>query len=89
MKLRKAKDSDEAFEMQKDDLAGTPHGWIQFKGTELCMDVHCHCGQLTHIDGMFIYHVKCVSCGRMYQINAHVELIEIEKEPESIYTTSN
>lgn len=52
-----------------------PHGWIQFKGTNLCMDVHCKCGHLTHIDGDFIYFLKCVKCGQIYELNGHIELI--------------
>jgi hypothetical protein len=59
-----------------DILKGKPHGWIQFKGTELCMDVHCKCGELTHIDGMFVYFLKCASCGTVYELNGNIELIE-------------
>lgn len=61
-------------------LKGKPKGWIQFKGTDLCMDVHCKCGELTHVDGDFIYFVKCVHCGTTYEINGHVELIETPEE---------
>lgn len=59
-----------------DALAGKPHGWIQFKGTSICMDVHCKCGALGHIDGKFIYYLKCSSCGTIYELNGHIELIE-------------
>jgi len=52
------------------------HGWIQFKGTDLCMDVHCKCGEHTHIDGEFIYFIKCGNCGIVYELNGHIELIE-------------
>lgn len=57
-------------------LRSDPYGWVQFKGTELCMDVHCSCGELTHIDGMFLYFIKCGSCGRIYELNGHIQLIE-------------
>jgi hypothetical protein len=57
---------------------GDPHGWIQFKGTELCMDVRCGCGELTHIDGGFIYFLKCGACGQVYELNGHIQLIPRE-----------
>lgn len=58
-----------------------PHGWIQFKGTDICMDVHCKCGNITHVDGYFCYSVKCGKCGQIYFVNGHVEFIEID-EPQ-------
>lgn len=73
--------SKKAWDIQ-DTKNSEPHGWIQFKGTDLCMDVHCKCGQLTHVDGSFCYHVKCGACGTVYMINGHVEFIELT-EPES------
>ena len=55
---KKAKNTDEAWKIQ--ETYGTqPHGWIQWKGTNVCMDIHCKCGMLTHIDADFAYHVKC------------------------------
>lgn len=59
-----------------------PRGWIQFKGTNLCMDVHCRCGELTHIDGEFIYFLKCTACGTVYELNGNIELIE--RDPKEI-----
>ena len=64
-----------------------PHGWIQFKGTELCMDVHCKCGEMTHIDGMFVYFIKCGHCGAIYELNGHIELIERTDEPDGLKVT--
>jgi len=55
------------------------HGWIQWKGTEVCMDIHCDCGELTHVDGDFAYVIICGACGKKYFVNGHVELIEIEE----------
>ena len=45
------------------------------------MDIHCKCGVLSHIDGDFIYHIKCKNCGTVYMCNGHIEFIELEKEP--------
>ena len=55
------------------------HGWIQYKGTSLCMDVHCKCGSLTHVDGDFVYFVKCGDCGTVYEVSGFVELTEVKE----------
>ena len=56
-----------------------PHGWIQWKGTDVCMDVYCKCGYHSHVDGEFGYFVKCPKCGQVYECNGHIELIPIEE----------
>lgn len=56
-----------------------PHGWIQWKGTDVCMDVHCVCGNLGHIDAEFAYTVKCSACGRCYIVNGNVKLHEVSE----------
>ena len=57
-------------------IKAKPHGWIQFKGSDLCMDIHCKCGEITHVDGEFIYFVECRKCSTVYELNGHIELIE-------------
>lgn len=74
---KKAKNEDEVWKVQ-DTQEGKPHGWIQWKGTDVCMDVYCKCGQHSHLDDDFAYAVKCPACGTVYVCNAHIELIEIE-----------
>lgn len=64
------------------DSDGTPHGWIQWKGTSVCMDFRCQCGALGHVDGCFGYYVKCAACGQLYELSGHVEVNQIEKLPE-------
>ena len=59
-----------------------PHGWIQWKGTDVCMDLQCKCGYLSHYDGDFLYHIKCVSCGTIYECDGHIQLHELDFEPE-------
>jgi hypothetical protein len=55
-------------------------GWIQWKGTEVCVDIHCkRCGESTHFDGDFMYQIECGNCGALYQCNPHIELIEIDE----------
>ena len=54
-----------------------PHGWIQWKGTEVCMDVHCTCGAHTHIDAEFAYYVECGDCGALFAVGAYVKLVPV------------
>ncbi len=77
-----AKNENEAWDMQE-TYKDKPHGWIQWKGTNVCMDIHCKCGEMTHVDDEFTYHIKCVKCKRVYFCNGHIELIELEQEPEN------
>ena len=81
MEHKKAKNYDDAWKIQ-DTHKDKPHGWIQWKGTDVCMDVHCKCGKLSHIDSTFAYNVKCGYCGTIYMTNGHIELIELEEHPE-------
>ena len=59
-----------------------PHAWIQWKGTDVCMDVHCACGEQVHLDGYFAYHIKCGACGQVYECDGHIKLHPLDFEPE-------
>jgi hypothetical protein len=67
----------EAWDSQE-TYKGKPHGWIQWKGTDVCIDIHCQCGELSHFDGEFMYVIQCPYCHRKYMANGHIQLIEIE-----------
>lgn len=67
---------------EQEKYEGKPHGWVQWKGTNACIDIHCECGVLGHIDGEFVYSVKCPNCGRLYFLNGHIQLIEFEEDPD-------
>lgn len=56
------------------------HGWIQWKGTDVCIDLHCVCGQGGHVDGDFMYRLKCPKCGRQYLAGQNITLIELTPE---------
>ena len=56
-----------------------PVGWAQWKGTDLCMDLRCRCGELTHVDGSFVYALMCRGCKRVYLLDPHIRLVEIER----------
>lgn len=76
---KKAATRDEAWKIQE-TYEGQSHCWIQWKGTEVCMDFHCVCGNHSHIDELGVYFIKCQSCGKVFMTNGHIELIEITEE---------
>lgn len=55
---------------------GKPCGWIQWKGTDVCMDLKCSCGKSSHFDGSNMYYVKCCHCGKIWSCNAYILLEE-------------
>ncbi len=82
MTHKKALDNSAAWSVQE-QYEGKPHGWVQWKGTDVCMDIHCKCGHHSHIDAVFAYHVKCPKCKTVYFCNGHIEFVELEKEPDN------
>ena len=64
----------------RDNPQGDAHGWIQWKGTDACIDLHCKCGAHLHFDGYFLYHFKCPHCERSYAVGQTVALIEMTAE---------
>jgi hypothetical protein len=59
------------------DVTAGPHAWIQWKGTDVCMDVHCSCGEHTHVDADFTYYIRCGACGKLWAMCANVRMIEV------------
>ena len=64
-----------------------PNGWIQWKGTAVCMDVYCLCGTHSHMDGEFTYHIKCHKCGQVYECDGNIVLHPLDFEPEGTQVT--
>lgn len=54
---------------------GSTH--IQWKGTEVCMDLVCFCGQRLHIDAGFAYAVRCHACERVLELGTSVTLKDV------------
>lgn len=82
MEAKVVLNEDEAWNRQElyDDI---PHGWIQWKGTDVCVDIHCKCGTLSHFDGEFMYSIQCPECKTIYFCNGHIELIEMTEPTTS------
>lgn len=52
------------------------HAFIQWKGTDVCLDFRCDCGAQGHFDGMFAYALTCGDCHKTFQLPHTVALIE-------------
>jgi len=48
--------------------------FIQWKGTDLCMDWFCEDGHQNHWDGYFAYEIECETCSKKYYPNSSVML---------------
>lgn len=73
---RVTKTSDDATNLLFKDKLNFPHGFAQWKGTDICMDIHCRCGYHSHVDGYFAHRVECPACHRTYVANFNIELVE-------------
>ena len=71
---------EEYSEQVKEPQLERPGGIIQWKGTDVCIELHCVCGAHDHYDGEFFDHFKCRKCGRRYKVGKNVILIELTSE---------
>jgi hypothetical protein len=47
-------------------VSGPTNFYLQWKGTSACIDFRCRCGLDGHIDGDFVYFVRCPACNTLY-----------------------
>jgi hypothetical protein len=60
----------------------SPDIFIQWKGTNVCADFYCTCGEQMHFDGYFLYAAKCGACGLCWKLGTKVSLTPCgEDEP--------
>lgn len=52
--------------------------FIQYKGTDLCADVYCDCGEHLHVDDYFAYAVQCGECKAIYELPSLVNAVRVE-----------
>lgn len=61
---------DDCFVDGKEERA--PSVFLQWKGTDVCMDFYCECGAHCHFDGYGAYFVKCPHCSTIWQMPCHM-----------------
>jgi hypothetical protein len=52
---------------QVSDNAG-PEVFLQWKGTDACLDLYCTCGEQFHFDGYFADELTCGNCGQTWEL---------------------
>lgn len=73
----------------QDNPQGEAHGWIQWKGTSVCVDLHCKCGYHGHVDAEFAYYYKCPKCSKIFALGQNIKLIELtEDQSKEVLTRS-
>lgn len=62
------------------DVKAGPHGWIQWKGADVRLEVHCSCGASTHVDAEFASNlIRCGVCDKLWAVCANVRFVEINE----------
>lgn len=57
-----------------------PTNNVQWKGTDLCMDLYCDCGAASHVDGYFARYVQCPCCEAIYELPHNVPMKKVTKD---------
>ena len=58
-----------------------PHSFIQWKGTDVCVDLYCKCGAHSHFDGLFLYHWQCPHCKAVWQMGTNIAMRSSNEKP--------
>lgn len=67
-----------------DDWDTDKEFFIQWKGTDVCMDLHCPaCKYHNHYDGFFAYFVQCGQCRAIYELPCLIPFKRVESVPDN------
>ena len=58
--------------------------FIQWKSTDIMIEVYCPCGGGGYFSGWFMYFIKCTSCGQVYECGTSIELKPIDEAPKGV-----
>lgn len=67
-------------EQLNEQLKEGPYVFLQPKGSSLCLDLNCDCGQTSHIDGEFVYFMRCPGCGAEYELPTKLMLEKVNPD---------
>ncbi len=71
--------SDKLSDFMRRDAMDAPCAWVQWKGTNVCCDIHCSCGADLHFDGYGMYAIQCEHCGQKYEVAQNIRLHPIDE----------
>lgn len=46
--------------------------FLQWKGTNACLDFNCECGAHVHVDDDFVYAIRCPECAAIWEMPAYL-----------------
>jgi hypothetical protein len=58
--------------------------FVQWKGTDVCLDFNCPCGYGGHFDGTFAYALRCGNCGQVYEMPHTFKLAPVKDDGGAI-----
>lgn len=64
--------------------AGEPETFIQWKGTDVCLDFHCPCGHHSHWDCDFLYSLRCPKCRKIWRLGSAVQAVEVSEAEQTV-----
>ena len=71
---------------------GRPEGtssFLQWKGTDVCLDFDCECGWSTHYDGFFAYTVECPNCETVWEAPDYISYRKSQRPDGHIFLTKD
>jgi len=68
-----------------EDSPDVPYAFVQWKGTDACVDINCSCGELTHLDADMPFGVRCPYCKRVWKLGVYVSLLPADERLWKIY----
>lgn len=65
------------------------NGFVQWKGTDVCLDFTCLCNTGLHFDGDFAYAIRCWNCQRIWELPAYIplKLVDESNAPHTVQDT--
>lgn len=65
------------------------HTFVQWKGTDVCLDFYCECGYQSHYDGFGAYKVKCPQCSEVWSLPTILPVMRASDIPENTTTSTD
>lgn len=56
-----------------------PTNNLQWKGIDICIDLHCDCGVTSHADGFSFGFIQCPSCLQVYKLDHVVAMDKVSQ----------
>jgi hypothetical protein len=63
-----------------DDEPQQSEVFIQYKGTDICLDFWCECGAEGHFDGFFCHSIRCPRCDTVWVLPHTIALEKFDPE---------